>query len=276
MTSGEGGRAVGPVRRPVESGIRVTVLGSGTLVPDDDRRSAAHLAEGPGWTVLLDCGFGVVHGLTRFGIDPRTFSHVVLSHYHTDHIGDLAPLLFGYSYAPPAPRTAPLVLLGPPGLHERLHGLARGHGDFLRDPPYPLEVLELPLEATWEDPGLGLRLRCHPTGHTAEAVAWRVEGRDGSVVGYTGDTGANMELASFLEGLDLLISECSHDDPVPWDGHLTPGGVAAMARVARPGGLLLTHLYPGLDPESLPEKVRLAGWSGPVQVARDGMVCSIG
>lgn len=274
------GQAPGPAndagRPEVQEGVRVTVLGSGTLVPDDERRSAAHLAEGPGWALLLDCGFGVVHGLTRFGVDPRTFTHVALSHYHTDHFGDLAPLLFGYCYAPPAPRESPLVILGPTGLGERLQGLARAHGSFVLDPPFPLEVVELPPVATWLDSRAGLSLSCHPTGHTPEAVAWRVEPLEGGAVGYTGDTGPNPGVASFLAGVELLIAECAHDDPAPWPGHLTPTGVAALARVARPRELLLTHVYPGVDRASLPAKVREAGWEGAVAVARDGTVRVVG
>lgn len=255
---------------PGEGGITVTVLGSGTLIPDDLHRSAGHLVEGRGWSLLLDCGFGVVHGLSRFDVDPRSFTHLALSHYHTDHIGDLAPLLFGYSYAPPAPRTAPLVLLGPPGLESRLDGLRRAHGEFVVSPPFPLDRVELPLEGAWTDPEGRFRLRCHPTGHTPESVAWRVESSSGASVGYTGDTGANGEVAAFLEGVDLLVAECAFNDPPPWDGHLSASGVAAMARVARPGRILLTHLYPDVDRIRLPDLVRQAGWSGSVEVAEDG------
>lgn len=253
-----------------EGDVQVTILGSGTLVPDDSRRSAAHLVEGDGWSLLLDCGFGVVHGLSRFGIEPRSFTHLALSHFHTDHIGDLAPLLFGYAYAPPHPRQEPFTLLGPPGLRARLEGLALAHGGFVLDPPFPLEVVELPLDGSWSAPSGGFTLRCHPTGHTPEAVAWRVECASGPVVGYTGDTGPEPSVGRFMEGVDLLVSECAFDDPPPWDGHLSPSGVAALAALARPERILLTHVYPDVEASLLPRKVRAAGWDGSVEVAHDG------
>ena len=259
------------------SRVRVTVLGSGTLVPDDGHRSSAHLVEGLGpdgtdvrWALLLDCGFGTVHGMTRFGVDPGRLTHLALSHYHTDHIGDLAPLLFTFAHGWPRPRETPFTLLGPPGLQERLAGLARAHGSFVDAPPYPLAVVEHARSSIWEDPEGRFRLSSFPVAHTPEAVAWRVEIRGGPVVGYTGDTGPTPGLGKFLEGAELLIAECAFRDPPPWEGHLSPTGVAALAAEVRPRHLLLTHLYPDVDRAGLPGEVARAGWSGAVEVAEDG------
>lgn len=263
-------------RGAASGGVRVRILGAGTLVPDDAHRSACHLVEGagagdaPDWKLLLDCGFGAVHGFSRFGIDPRRLTHLVLSHFHLDHVGDLAPLLFTYAHAPPQPRTTPFTLVGPPGLGKHLAGLAGIYGDFITSPSFPLEVVELPLEGGWEDPLGRFVLRCAPTLHTPEAVAWRVEAASGGVVGYTGDTGPREEVGVFLSGSDLLIAECAFNDPSPWDGHLSPAGAARLAREALPGLLVLTHRYPDVDGADLPRQLREAGWKGPVAVASDG------
>jgi len=256
--------------------VRVTVLGSGTLVPDDAHRSACHLVEGlsgggeADWSILLDCGYGALHGMPRFGVDPRRVSHLVLSHFHLDHVGDVAPLLFTYTHAPPGPRPDPFTVIGPPGVRALLRGLAQAHGDFLGELPFPLEVVEVPRDAVWQDPGGRFVLRASPTRHTSDSVAWRVECPRGPVLAYTGDTGPMEGLGAFLAGADLLIAECAFNDPSPWDGHLSPRGVAALAEEARPGLLVLTHLYPDVDPVALPGRVGEAGWDGPVVVASDG------
>lgn len=274
--------AQGPGDSPAESGVRVRILGAGTLIPDDRHRSACHLIEGPAaggspaWSMLLDCGFGAVHGFSRFGIDPRRLSHLVISHFHLDHVGDVAPLLFTYTYAPPDPRSTPFTVVGPPGVAEHFDRLATTWGGFVTDPPFPQQVVELPLNGNWEDPLGRFRLRCAPTLHTPEAVAWRVEGSSGPVVAYTGDTGPREGLGGFLSGADLLIAECAFSDPPPWDGHLSPMGVARLALEARPGLLVLTHRYPGVDANALPGLIRDAGWSGPVAVATDGDAWMLG
>ena len=256
--------------------VRVTVLGAGTLVPNDALRSACHLVEGLSeageaeWRILLDCGYGVLHGMPRFGLDPRGVSHLIISHFHLDHVGDVAPLLFTYAYAPPGPRRDPFTLIGPPGLKALLRGLGQAHGDFMGDTSFPLVVVEVARDAVWEDPGGRFVLRASPTRHTSESVAWRVECASGHVVAYTGDTGPQEGLGTFLAGADLLIAECAFNDPAPWDGHLSPRGVAMLAGEARPELLVLTHRYPDVDPDTLPGRVRDAGWGGPVAVASDG------
>lgn len=252
-------------------GTRVTVLGSGTLLPSASRRSAAHLVEVADARVLLDVGFGTVHGFAEHGVAWQRLSHVVLSHFHTDHIGDLAPLLFALTHGlAPEGRTAPLTLLGPPGLGDVLAGLARAHGAWLGDPPFPLRVHELDRRDGWSDTEGRFELACHPTTHTPEAVAWRVETPHG-VVAYTGDTGPDAALPGFLRGAHVLISECAVPEGSDVPIHLTPSQVAELASVARPAVLVLTHAYPPLVPDQLPHLVHEAGYEGAVLAGYDGL-----
>ena len=263
--------------------MRVRILGSGTLLPDDERRSAAHLVEAGTARVLLDCGAGTLHGLDRHGVEWRELTHVALTHFHTDHWGDLAPLLFALTHGIRPRREAPLTLLGPPGLGDRLESLARAFGDHVRDPGFPLRIVELGRADAWADEGAGLRIRTHPTRHTEHSVAYRVEGvapergkGRGTSVGYTGDTGPLPALGVFFRDVDLLIAECSLADPPQITTHLTPRGVAALCGDARPGRVVLTHLYPELDPRRVPGEVADAGYEGRVEVAADGDLLRVG
>lgn len=253
---------------------RFTVLGSGTLLPDDGRRSPAHLLEGPGLRALLDCGSGTLHGLDRHGADWRGLTHVVFSHYHADHIGDLAPLLFALKHGIRPGRDDPLTILGPPGLRDVLEGLRRAFGEFVEDPGFPLRVRELGREASWDRGDGVVRLRLRPTPHTEGSVAqrWEIGGR---VAGYTGDTGPDPGLGDFFAGADLLVAECSVPDDSAMDTHLTPSDVAEIARAAQPGLLVLTHAYPPLVPGALPDLVRRAGYTGRVEAGRDGLAVTL-
>jgi len=253
---------------------RFTVLGSGTLLPDDGRRSPAHLLEGPGLRALLDCGSGTLHGLERHGVDWRGLTHLVFSHYHADHIGDLAPLLFALKHGIRPERREPLTILGPAGLRDVLDGLGTAFGDWVEDPGFPLRVRELGREGSWEAGEGEIRLRLHPTPHTETSVAqrWEIGGR---VVGYTGDTGPEPGLGSFFAGADLLVAECSVPDDSAMETHLTPSDVAELARAAQPGLLVLTHAYPPLAPEALPDLVWRAGYTGPVEAGRDGLTVTL-
>lgn len=248
----------------------VTILGSGTLLPDDDHRSAAHLVEGPSLRLLLDCGSGAVHGFQRWGVAWRELTHVAISHFHTDHFGDLAPLLWALKHGLPEGREEVLTIVGPRGLRGVLEGLAAAHGEFVLDPGFPLEIVELESGDTWVDREAELRISTHSTRHTPESLAYRLAA-PGTSVGYTGDTGHLPALGAFFQEVSLLISECALADGSEFQLHLTPSTAAALARDAGPGTLVLTHLYPEVDRAGLPDRIRELGYAGPVHVARDGL-----
>ncbi|MGI9626390.1 MAG: MBL fold metallo-hydrolase [Longimicrobiales bacterium] len=247
----------------------LTVIGSGTLHPSPVRASASHLVETGVETVLLDVGPGSVHGMAKYDRPWWSVTHVVLTHFHTDHFGDLAHLLFALRWATPEGRVAPLHILGPPGLNDRIDGLVKAHGSFIRDQAFPIEYRELKREDSWRS-SAGTRVDFHPTPHTEESVAVRLTTNRG-VVGYTGDTGPAQGVGTFLSGVDLLVCECGFEDPAPADNHLSPESVATLASEAAPGLLILTHVYPPLRPGRAPALVQRAGYGGPVVAAEDGV-----
>ena len=220
--------------------------------------------------MLLDCGSGSLHGFSRRGVPWQQLTHVAISHYHNDHVGDLAALLFALKHGTRPRRREPLTLVGPPGFGVFLERLAAALGDHVLDPGFDLDVRELRPGGALEDESGAFRLTAHPSHHTDESIAFRWEGRE-AVVGYTGDTGPSPSLAGFLAGADVLVSECALTDPPPMDFHLSPAGVADLARVAQPGTLVLTHVYPPLRPEEAVRQVAAAGYTGRVLSAYDGL-----
>ncbi len=250
--------------------LEVTVLGAGTLVPDDDHRSAAHWIQGDGFHLLLDCGSGTVHGAARHGVPWDQLTHLALTHFHTDHIGDVAPLLWALRHGCHPPREEPLIVLGPPGVRHLLKKLDSAFGDFVLDPGFPVEVHELPRRGRWSDPRGRFTLETHPTPHTEHSVGYRVEGPAGDV-GFTGDTGPSAELAGFFSGVQLLLAECSIPDPTDLDNHLSPRSLATLALQAEPELLVVTHCYPELERDGLPDLLHRLGYTGEARVARDGL-----
>ena len=245
--------------------LTLVTVGTGTVAPSASRTGPAHWVERGDVRVLMDCGAGTIHRLAQFGLPWERLSHVVLTHFHPDHIGELPALLFALRHA--TRRVDPLVILGPAGTVRLLKNLAVGFGDWLLDPGFPIGILDVqagePFPLSPE-----VMLEVHATPHTAESVALAVTAPEGRVV-YTGDTGPSDALAAWASGCDLLLAECSVPDDQPVEGHLSPATVGRLAAQAKPKRLVLTHQYP---PTELVDVLQLvaARFKGPVALAADG------
>jgi len=247
--------------------IALTVLGSGTVAPSATRVAPAHWVETGSVRLLLDCGAGALHRAASLGVPWHTVTHVALTHFHADHWGELPHLLFALRWGVEPARTAPLTLLGPAGLEARLDHLCGAFGAWVRDPGYPLAIIELPAdgERALAD---GVRLEWTHTPHTDESLAFAV--RSGSVrLVYTGDTGPSASLARWAAGCDLLLAECSLPDDRGIAVHLTPSQAGALARETQCKSLVLTHFYPPLD-TAQPARGAAGTYAGPIAAARDG------
>jgi ribonuclease BN (tRNA processing enzyme) len=217
-----------------------------------------------------------VHGLAAYGVAWSRLTHVAVSHFHTDHVGDLAGLLFTLEYGLRPRRAEPLTLVGPVGLGAFVDRLAVAFGAYVREPSFGLEVVELggvggsgPLALAG-----GLALRAHRTPHTETSLAYRIEGPWGAL-GYTGDTGPSNEVADFLTGCRVLVAECAFDDPPETELHLSPALLAEMAHRARPELLVVTHVYPPLAPSEAVQRVS-ERYPGRVVAGADGVRIRLG
>ena len=253
--------------------MRLTVVGSGTLWPDGERGSAAHFVESGNHRVLLDCGSGALHGMARLGLDWQAISHIAITHFHTDHVGDLPALFWAYRVGLSDRRDERLVILGPPGIKRFMRRLARAFGQYIVEPRFPLEIVELARHDRWNDPDGALEVTTHPTPHTDRSVAYRLSGE--ATIGYTGDTGPDPDLGTFFAGVDALITECAQVDPPAMDTHMSPTTIARLGQAAQPGVIVTTHFYPPAEPDDIPDSIRAAGWPGTVLAGHDGLSISI-
>ena len=153
-----------------------------------------------------------------------------------------------------------------------MDALAVAHGDFILDPKFDLDVVELERDGRYSD--RGVELYSCATPHSEESVAYRWVGESGAV-GYTGDTGPHPPLTDFLVGVRVLIAECSHDGSPRVATHLTPGDVALLADGISPELVITTHVYPPLAAEDVPALIKNAGYDGWVLAGRDGMRLSL-
>ena len=251
--------------------MKLVVLGSGTSVPHPRRSSSAHWLETGGGTLLLDVSAPALHRAAEEGLDWPQLDAVWVSHFHLDHVGGLAPFLFGTRYAPQTQsRHKPLHIYGPHGTRKLLEAFDAA-GDYkLFEQPFPVEVRETAPRAEFEIlPGVSAATLSTP--HTRESLALRLEERAGGAsLAYTSDTGYADALAGFAAGVKLFLLECSFFRAKPVELHLELEEAMRLARRAAPGRVVLSHLYPEWDAVDLAAEARKL-WAGETIEARDGL-----
>jgi len=252
--------------------MEITVVGSGTVVPRISRRQSCVVVRTEEETLFFDLGSGAVRGILHAGIDPFAVDRVFFTHFHPDHTVDVVPLLFAIKYGAEEERERPLLLYGPDPFEDFFSGITDVWGEWMLG-DYPTEVRRLPHAYPSPLDLPGLRVSWAPVRHRPESIAYRLEGENGAFV-YTGDTEYAESVVELAKEAHTLLIECSFPDDAPVPGHLTPGGVARIAREARVERVVLTHIYPPADALDLGQEVG-RGFEGEVLVAEDGLVFSV-
>jgi len=216
--------------------MKLVVLGSGTSVPHPKRASAGFWLQTTGGSLLLDAGAESAHRMADEDLDWPNLDAIWISHFHLDHLGGLAPLLFGVRWAPQTQtRRKGLRIFGPIGIREILETFDLA-GDYkLLDQHFPLQVVQVEPNQRFEIlPGIAGQTLSTP--HTPESMALRVTESDGTSLVYTSDTGLSEELIYFCRGVTLLLMECSFFRDKPVKKHLELSEAMEIARASGPVG----------------------------------------
>lgn len=249
--------------------MKLTILGSGTGVPNGERSSSGYFVETGNARIMMDCGAGTLHALARYGLPWERMTHLFISHFHLDHIGELASLFFAFRHGRQSSRSQPLTVIGPRGLDDILSALKQLFGSNLFSPQFPVELRMLAPNERVELGNDGL-LSVAKTPHTDESLAVRIDS-DGQTICYTGDTGFSEDVARFFSKTDLLVSECSFKMRREGVPHLSVEEVGKMADLAEASRLVVTHFYFEVNEAQLEKEIE-EHYPGEVLIGRDGMI----
>lgn len=248
----------------------VRILGSGTCVPSLARSSCSVWVDTDEAGILLDVGPGTMHRLLAAGVRIFDVTHVFLSHFHPDHVGELVSFLFANKYPNARLRTRPLTLIGGNGFLRFFEGLKNVFGDWIVLSPKQLQLREMDTREPDRIHFHNTTVDTAPVVHRPESLAYRITGADGKSVVYSGDTDESESLVTLAAGADIFICETAMPDELKTTGHLTPSQAGRMATRARVGKLVLTHFYPECESADLISQCRRT-YHGPVLLAEDLM-----
>jgi ribonuclease Z len=267
--------------------MQITLLGTGSPIPDPLRAGPATLVRSGESTLLVDCGRGVLMRLAGAGVLPPMLSVVLVTHLHSDHLTDLNDVITTHWVMGAEPSS--LHVLGPPGLREvadaTLSALAPDiryrlahHADLTRPPI--LEVTEVAPGDEFEVGAAVVRVAATDHRPVEPTVAYRIEGEGRSVV-LGGDGVPCAGLDELCKGADAYVQTVIRADLVRQvpnarfqdivNYHSTVEDAARTATRAGVGTLVLTHYVPPMAREQSDEWRALAEehFAGDIVLADD-------
>ena len=276
------------------SALEVTLLGTGSPIPDAMRAGPSTLVQAGGHHFLFDCGRGVLLRTAAVGVGANQLTATLLTHLHSDHLTDLNDVITTRWVTTFAP--SPLVVIGPPRTRDVVDGILAAlrpdvgyrlahHADLSWEPP--VDVTEVTEGVVFEADGV--RIVAAATDHrpVQPTIGYRVE-HAGHAVVLAGDTVPCAGLDLLCAGADALVCTVIRDDILRaiglprlidvCDYHSTVEQAADTAQRAGVGTLVLTHCVPPVAPGAEEEwrAIASATFDGDVILANDLERLSLG
>jgi ribonuclease BN (tRNA processing enzyme) len=244
--------------------MKLTVIGQWGGYPKANEASSGYLLEHDGFTLLIDCGSGVLSLLQNY-ISATDIDAVILSHYHPDHIADIGVLqhaLLIQSYLGKQGNMLPVYAhnedkdaFSKLSYKNVMEGKVYDPSSTLKVGPYTISFLR--------------------TKHPVPCYSMRIEAA-GKVIVYTADSAFQQSFIPFSDGADLLLAESNFygDMDGSGAGHMTSLEVARIAKEAKVKKLVLTHLPQFGDIDQLKTEAE-STFTGQTLLAHKGLTVEI-
>jgi ribonuclease Z len=241
--------------------MKITLLGTGTPMPDPNRAGPSTLVQTEGTNLLFDCGRGVLMRLAGAGLFPVMLNAVLITHLHSDHITDLNDVItthWIYTQTPTVLRiygpatTSAVVDAIVASLEHDIKYRQDHHKDLTYRPQ--IEVVEVGPGDEFQVGGATIKVCSTDHRPVEPTVAYRVE-QDGCSVVIAGDGIPCADLDALCLGADAYVQTVIRHDIVKTipnariqdilDYHSSVEDAAQTAARAGIRTLVLTHYVPG-------------------------------
>jgi len=284
-----------------DDALRVVLCGTSSPLPHPTRARPCVAVFAGGKLYIVDTGTGAWNNLALWRIPGDRIGAVLLTHFHSDHIGELGEINMQTWVAG---RPGPLLVYGPLGVERVVAGFAEAyaldtgyrvaHHGAEALPPERARLQAMPIafgdkQSVSALEAGDLKVTAFLVNHAPiePAVGYRFDYRGRSVV-ISGDTIKNANLVQVAKGADLLLHEAQAHHIVKMiekaarnvgrdllakllsdipDYHTSPVEAAQVANEAGVNTLVLYHLTPP-PPNRMGESVFLRG----VDAIRDNVI----
>jgi ribonuclease BN (tRNA processing enzyme) len=272
--------------------MSVQLLGSGGPISDDRRASSGEVIWINGKSrLLIDAGGGTYlrFGQARARLEDLRF--IGISHFHTDHSADLPAILKGAYFME---RDNTVTLAGPAGSNafpstttffNSLFGAQGGAFSYLEGLHDGSDGLRLAVKPiinvdyrsakptlVYQDDEVKVLALGIPHGDVP-ALAFRIEGKAGTIVVSADQNGQRPGFAAFAKGADILVMPAAINDNADEASkflHAPPMILGPLAAQAQPKILVLNH-FMGKSTKHIKDNIATIKkyYHGPVYAGRD-------
>ena len=242
---------------------RIVLLGTGTCQLQEHRMASSALVELDGLCVVFDFGRGIAGRLAGLGLKQDLIQHVVLSHFHPDHLSDLIPFLHAACWSQIDARHSDLHIYGPAGLEAQITRLLDLFGAevLVREERFQVHLHEI-REPEVSIANLEFEFRhLPPAGNHGLKFT-----HNGKTYALTGDSYFHEQEVEFLRGANMAVIDA---------GHISDEEIVELAVKTQVGELVCSHLYRELDAGKLNALARKGGYKGNLIVGRDLMAFEV-
>lgn len=277
--------------------MKITLLGTGSPLPDPNRAGPSTLVSTGSHNVVVDCGRACVMRLVGAGVMPPFVNLVLLTHLHSDHISDLNDLVTTRWITTPAAMSSPLKIAGPVGTRAVVQGMLAmlaldeqyrlaHHEDLRTAGGMKIDVVEL--NAGDIHMHGDLKITAFRTDHrpVEPTLGYRIE-HDGKIAALAGDTIPCDELYEGCSNADVYVQTVLRPDLVRGLAEMLPANAGRLTDIldyhstvqqaghtatkAAVKHLVLTHYVPAMQPGSEEEWKAIAAseYDGPITLGPD-------
>ena len=264
--------------------MQVTLLGTGLPYPNPKRRGPGYLVRAGSHNFVVDCGSGIVHRMVEAGVMPNEVDHLFITHLHSDHYIDLGHFMIcHWIYGD----DRPWHVYGPDGIGLMIAQLLEMHRPDLelrmKIRKAPREMPNIVVHELSQGTAAevdGVKVTAFDVQHQPldQPFGYHFETKDRRIV-LSGDTCPCENLIKHAHGADVLIHECVQydkwtskqiDESHTPHAHTSPDRLALVAKDAKVGMLITTHMLPNSEPRELSEIIR-RDYAGPLAIGEDLM-----
>jgi len=218
--------------------MKLTILGSGTFVPELKRSCPSYIIEYKKENILFDIGRGSIRNLLKLKKDLHEINRIFISHMHTDHSTELASFIQLILDTPEKKKLKEkYIIYGPKGIKRDIQNMLKTFHIEKHKHLDRIKVKEIFNNIVIS----GLKIKVFPVKHAKiNSLAYRLEFRK-KVVCYSGDSSDCEGLRNACKNVDLAIMEAT--GPKEWRlGHINGEDLGKLAQKTKIKKLVVIHI----------------------------------